>query len=202
MKTLIALSALSLGTISLNTTANETDANQVKKHTFGLTMAAGSAEYKGSSDDGDGVSHLYAFYNYQFNDTFSFETGIAGGADLDDWNCEEISDNDWECRSDNNPVFGLQANELYYGNVIVAAKASFPISAKNSLYVKAGGQFYDYEFKRNNTKLDSDDGFGAFFEAGWQYRWYSGWGVNAGYQYMDMGDLEVSSLNAGVSYSF
>jgi|GEM_PF-1883128 len=37
---------------------------------------------------------------------------------------------------------------------------------------------------------------------GWQYRWDSGMGVNTGIQYQTMGDLKVSSLNVGISYSF
>lgn len=204
MKTLFAISALALSTISMNVLANETNIQtaSANKHSFGLSLSTGSAEYKGSSADGDGVAHLYGHYNHRLNNNFSLEVGVAAGADMDDWDCEEIFDDEWECRSDNDPIFGLAADELYYGNLVFAAKGEIQLSAKNSLYAKVGGQFYDYQFERNNDKLESDDGFGAFLEAGWQFRWNSGWGINAGLQYMDMGDLDVTSMNLGASYAF
>ncbi|MEP1740791.1 MAG: porin family protein [Kangiellaceae bacterium] len=202
MKNLIAITTLSLALASGSVVADESSTESSKQHTFGLSAAAGGAEYKGSSADGDGVAHLYGYYNFNINKNFSFEAGLIAGTDADDWRCEEVEDDEWECRSDNDPIFNLQADELTYGSLVVAMKGKLELTARNSLYAKVGGQFYDYEFQRDNQKLESEDGFGAFLEAGWQYQWDSGWGINAGYQYVDMGDLEISTLNFGASYSF
>jgi hypothetical protein len=41
-----------------------------------------------------------------------------------------------------------------------------------------------------------------FAEAGWQYRWDFGFGLDTGLRYIDMGDLSVLAFTAGVSYQF
>lgn len=171
-------------------------------HTFGIQAAGGSAEYKGSSEDGDGVAHVYTYYNYAFSSDYSVETGITAGTDADDWKCTEVNGNEWVCRSDNRPIFDLQADKLEYSTIVMALKAKYQLSKRNSLYAKVGGQFYDYEFSRNNARVADKSGFGALIEGGWEIRWSSGWGLNAAYQYSDMGDLEVTSFNVGTSYSF
>ena len=47
-----------------------------------------------------------------------------------------------------------------------------------------------------------DSGTGLFLEAGWQYQWDLGIGMNVGLRYQDMGDLTFTSSNVGISYSF
>ena len=70
------------------------------------------------------------------------------------------------------------------------------------MFAKLGGQFYDYEINyRDNTDTD-ESGFGLFAEAGWQYRWDFGLGLNAGLQFIDMGNLDTTTFTAGVSYQF
>ncbi|WP_444995654.1 outer membrane beta-barrel protein [Aliikangiella sp. IMCC44359] len=195
------LFALSSNIVQANEVSADSTTSQ-SKHTFGFQISNGSAEYKGSSDDGDGIGQSYLYYNYKLSPTYSIEAGINGGTDVDDWECSKEYDDDWECHSNNDPFFNLQANKLSYGGLVLALKANFQLTEKNSLYAKIGGQFYDYEFSRSSVKLDKDDGFGAVVEAGWQYRWHSGWGINAGMTYMDMGDLKTTTLNTGVSYAF
>ena len=199
MKYKSILLGIVLATSSLGVIAEETES---KLHSFGLALGNGGAEYKGSSADGDGIAQFYAHYNYQFSPKYSLEVGVLGGADVDDWRCSEQSNDEWVCRSENRPFFDIQADELNYNSVVLAAKGELKISKRNSLYAKLGGQFYDYEFSRNDVKLDDDSGFGLFVEGGWQIEWMSGWGMNAGVQYLDMGDLETHSLNVGASYSF
>jgi opacity protein-like surface antigen len=43
---------------------------------------------------------------------------------------------------------------------------------------------------------------GVFAELGWEYDFNNGLGINASYQYMDMGDLDTSTLGVGLSYRF
>jgi len=39
-------------------------------------------------------------------------------------------------------------------------------------------------------------------EAGWEYRWDMGIGMNLGLQYQKMNDLTSNTLNLGISYAF
>ncbi|MET1256571.1 outer membrane beta-barrel protein [Aliikangiella maris] len=204
MKTSIIIYSVISTLIAFNLQAadNNQPDTSVKKHTFGIQLGSGSAKYKGSSDDGDGIGQSYLYYNYQLDNMFSVEAGFNGGTDVDDWECEQDNDDRWTCRSDNRQFFDIAANKLSYDGVTLAAKADFNLTQRNSLYAKLGGQFYDYEFKRSSTKLDNDSGFGLYFEAGWQYRWDSGWGINAAYAKRDMGKLDTSTFTTGLSYSF
>jgi hypothetical protein len=70
------------------------------------------------------------------------------------------------------------------------------------LYAKLGAQYYDYEFSRNGNHLEGEDGIGVLFEAGWQYQWDMGIGMNVGLRYQDMGELTLKSQNVGISYAF
>lgn len=185
--------------LSHHASASET---KIRKHTFGGATSAGSAKYKGSSADGGGILQLYGFYNYKLTPNFELEVGISGGAEVDDWSCSRDSSNDWVCRSDNKPIFNIQADSLNYQNAVFAIKSKFPLTRRNSLYGKLGGHYFDYEFKRGSTKLDNDSGFGFVAEAGWQYQFANGLTINAGYQYLDMKDLDISNLSTGLSYSF
>ena len=85
---------------------------------------------------------------------------------------------------------------------MAAIKGDIDLSQRNSLYGKIGAQYYDYEFSRNDRFIEGDSGTGLFLEAGWQYRWDLGIGMNAGLRYQDMGDLEFTSANVGISYTF
>lgn len=199
MKPIIFLFLIIVPALSNNYIAAETD---VSRHSVGVSISNGSAKYKSSSADGDGVAHLYSFYNYRLTPQLSVELGFSGGTELDDWSCNRDTNNEWVCRSDNQPIFNLQADKLNYHNSVFAAKAQLPLSKSNSIYGKIGGHYFDYEFKRNSTKLDNDSGFGFIAEAGWQYQFQSGFRIHAAYQYMDMKDLDVSSFSTGLSYAF
>ncbi|WP_259366714.1 MULTISPECIES: hypothetical protein [unclassified Colwellia] len=41
-----------------------------------------------------------------------------------------------------------------------------------------------------------------FLEAGWEYRWDNGFGLNASLQYQGAGDLDIDTFNVGISYAF
>lgn len=199
-------SKVSLLTLAL---ASTSALAQVKPHSYGLTTGIASGEYKNSSNDGDGFAQAYFFYNYQFADNFSIELAYARSVEIDDWSwdCDEIEEDSWKCTYDDGsgPLFNTAAEEFELDNFIVAIKADLPISERNSLYAKLGAQYYDYELYSDdsiNKFWQGDTGTGLFLEAGWQYRWNCGIGMNVGLRYQDMDDLTFVSPNVGINYAF
>lgn len=173
-----------------------------EKHKVGIQLSGGGAEYKGSSKDGDGVGQAYLYYNYQFSPMLALEVGLNGGSEADDWQCTEENDNKFTCKNNDKPLFNLDANKLEYGNLVVAGKGEYYLTKNNSLYAKLGANFYDYDIKQNSKVLNSDDGVGLFAELGWEYDFSNGLGINASYQFMDMGELDTYTLGVGLSYRF
>jgi hypothetical protein len=196
---LFSLAAISL--LSLSLLSNYSSAKD-RPQSFGLVTGAASGEYKNSSQDGDGFAQAYLFYNHQIFENFSVELAYNTAIELDSWECNETSDDKWACGTNNKLLFGLLANEMELDGFVVAIKGEAPIFKRNSLYAKVGAQYYDYKFTRNDNFVEGEDGTGVFFEAGWQYQWDSGIGMNAGLRYQDMGELTLKSPNVGISYSF
>lgn len=196
------LTATSIGlllALSSNCFANEQDQ---KRHSVGLQLSAGGADYKNSSADGDGVAQMYTYYNYQFSPLVALEVGINGGVEADDWECKEINNDNFDCRRNNQSLFDLEVDDLAYKNFVLAAKTQLQISQRNSFYGKLGANYFDYELSRGNTKVTDDSGLGLFAELGWQYRWDNGIGMNVGYQVFDMKDLDTYTITSGISYRF
>ncbi|MCF6436263.1 porin family protein [Pseudoalteromonas sp. MMG022] len=198
MKTHSIISLALLSAISFTTEAKQHN----ETHRIGAQLQGGDAEYKSSSQDGDGVGSLYIYYNYQFDSIWALELGLNGGSEADDWDCKDITNDKFVCNRNDNLLFELDANKLDYNNFVVAAKGQYKITDNSHFYGKLGAQLYDYEIAQNSKKLKEDDGMGLFAEAGWQYDWDNGIALNIGWQYMDMGDLDTSSLAVGISYRF
>jgi len=196
LSTLATVSLLSLSLLSTFSYAQD------RQHSVGLVTGVASGEYKNSSQDGDGFAQAYFFYNYQILENFSVELAYNTAMELDSWECEETSDDRWTCGTNNKPMFDLLANEMKLDGFVVAIKGQAPLSKNNSLYAKLGAQYYDYKFSRNDHFVEGETGTGVFFEAGWQYRWNCGIGMNVGLRYQDMGELTLKSPNVGISYSF
>ncbi|GAA0813546.1 hypothetical protein GCM10009111_09090 [Colwellia asteriadis] len=195
------LPALSLLSIALFSTAAF---SQESKHSVGINVGIASGEYKNSSKDGDGFIQSYLYYNYQAFEHISFEIAYSGATEFDDWDCDEDEDdNSWTCSFNSNQnIFNLRANEFELNSAVIAIKGNLPISKRNSLYGKIGAQYYDYDFSLNDYNIEGDNGVGTLLEAGWQYQWDMGIGMNAGLRYQDLGDLSFISSNVGISYLF
>jgi hypothetical protein len=194
---LVSLSLISVAALSAETT-----------HTFGLDIGVASGEYKGSSNDGDGIAQAYLYYNYQAFEHVSFEVAYTSANSIDewDWDCDKVSDNRVSCFYDDGkkPLFGTTAEKLELDSFVIAIKGDAALSQRNSLYGKVGAQYYDYDLQNNSVYIPNqgETGTGLFVEAGWQYRWDLGIGMNVGLRYQDMGDLTLKSSNVGISYSF
>lgn len=194
-RALVALSLIS-STVAV---ANSTEHNELKRHTFGGKIAVGNVELKGSPDED--YTNFYSYYNYKLNQTLSLEVGLNFGFDASDWECEDF-DNGFTCRDRNDSMFGIGADELEVTSLVLAGKAAIPLSKRNSLYAKLGANIYDYEILRDDRLLLEDSGTGVYLEAGWQYAWDFGLGMDAGVQYFDMGDLDSVTFGVGVNYQF
>ncbi|NOU50581.1 porin family protein [Pseudoalteromonas sp. JBTF-M23] len=171
-------------------------------HRVGTQINSSAASYKNSQQDGDGVMSLYLYYNYNIDDTWALELGVNGGAEITDWDCKKINNRKFKCDRNNELLFGIGADEVSFGNFVVAAKGQYQLTDNSHFYGKLGGQYYDYKIANNNIKMVQEYGLGLFAEAGWQYDWSNGLAFNAGLQYMDMGDLDTRSLSIGMSYRF
>lgn len=193
------LLALSASTFSINAFA---DYDVESPHTVGLQSGGGGIEYKGKDTDGEGVGVSYLHYNYQFAPNYYLEVGLAGAVDIEDWECTEKGDASWDCLSDYDNKFDLQADHFEYGAVILALKTDLSLSKRNSLFAKVGAAFYNYQVDLDHSRVADENGTGLFAEAGWEYRWDNGFGLSTSLQYQDAGDLEINSFNVGISYAF
>jgi len=196
ISSIVTASLLSLSLLSTYTIAQD------QQHSVGIVAGVAGGEYKNSTQDGDGFAQAYFFYNYQALENFSVEVAYNTAAELNIWECEEKHNDSWTCSENNKTMFGMLANEFELDGFVVAIKGQAPISQRNSLYAKLGAQYYDYEFSRNGNHLEGEDGIGVLFEAGWQYQWDMGIGMNVGLRYQDMGELTLKSQNVGISYAF
>lgn len=187
-------------TVALSFNAAAQD--NIKRHSVGVQASVANVEFKNSTNDGNGVAQMYLHYNYAFNHIFSLEAGLNAGQENDDWKCEQDDDDKWSCKEKNLSLFDMNADKVEYSNIVIAAKAQYKLSQRNSLYGKLGAQYYDYEIKQRSTVLADDTGVGLYVEAGWQYRWDSGIGMDAGLKIMKMGDLKVAGTTLGISYAF
>jgi len=178
-------------------------ANEIKSpHTVGLQSGGAGLEHNGKDTDGEGVGYSYLYYNYQFMPNFYAEIGLIGGEDVDDWKCIKKNSDNYVCHSDDSDDFELQADDFEFGAIVFALKTDLKLSKRNTLYAKVGAEFYDYNFEMNRKKIIDEDGVGLLMEAGWEYRWDNGMGINTSLQLHDMGDLEMTAFNIGLSYAF
>jgi hypothetical protein len=193
------LLTLSVSTFSINAFAGY---DLESPHTFGLHSGGGGIEYKGKDTDGEGVGLSYLYYNYQFAPSYYVEVGMVGAVDINDWECNEKAENDWDCFSDYDNTFQLKADNFEYSAVVFALKTDLSLSKRNRLFAKVGAAFYDYQIDLDHSRVTDEDGTGLFLEAGWEYRWDNGFGLNASLQHQDADDLELDTFNIGISYSF
>lgn len=200
MKLLTKLTPLLIA-LTLSVSANANDKAD-SLHSVGLEFAGGGIDYKGKDTDGTGVGQSYLYYNYQFSPHYYLEVGLLNAEDIDEWDCENTGSPGWDCEYDGNNSYSLEVDNFKQDSLILALKTDLSLSKRNSLYAKVGAEIYEYEMSVGHHKRADESGVGFFVEAGWQYRWDNGIGLNAGVQHHDLGDLERTNVNFGVSYAF
>lgn len=187
-----AIAALTLSTASY--------ANNEPTHSFGLQVGGGEIEYK--DQKADSFASSYLFYNYKFAPFYSLEVGLLGASDTD-WDCTQVA-GEYECFSEDerDDVHELQADDLDLNALVVAIKTDLSLSKRNKLYAKVGLSYYDYQIEFHSQTIADKDGVGYLLEAGWEYQWDQGIGMNVGLQSHKMNDLESNSLNIGINVGF
>ncbi|MFB2863216.1 porin family protein [Aeromonas sp. MdU4] len=157
----------------------------------GGTVGYGSQTFtsKGGSQ-GDGGDSLTGdvYYRYMFTNYIGIDSGLlfgSGGvvsAILDGTSINNVKD-------------------IRYKGVRSALYAQYPVSSGNSFYTKLGANAHKIDYTVNNVD-ESTSGVGFYGAAGWQYRFKSGIGINAEYQYIPMSRLDVKGGAVGVNYRF
>jgi len=173
-----------------------------KRHSIGVQGSVANAEYKNSDHDGNGIAQVYFHYNYAFDPIFSLEVGLNTGRQNDDWQCQRDNNDKWLCKEEDLSLFDLNADKVEFNNLVLAGKAQYQLTQRNSLYGKLGAQFFDYKIKQRSSVLVDDSGIGLYAEAGWQYRWDNGIGMDVGLKLITMDDLKVAGTTLGISYAF
>lgn len=193
------LHTLIAGTIAALTLSTASYAAE-PTHSFGLQLGGGELEYNG--EKADSFASSYLFYNYKFAPFYSLEVGLLGGSDTD-WDCKQIS-GELECFSDGDKdeLHQLKADEFNLSALVVAIKTDLSLSKRNKLYTKLGLSYYGYEIELHSQSIADESGVGYLLEAGWEYRWDQGVGMNVGLQSHKMSDLKSNGLNIGVNFAF
>lgn len=198
MTKLNKLTLLLTAVFSVNVAAQD----DLKRHSVGVQASVAGVEYKNSDSDGNGVTQLYFHYNYALNRIFSLEAGVNVGRENDNWKCQRDDDDKWSCRDKDLSLFELNGDKIVLKNLVLAGKAQYSLSQRNSVYGKLGAQLYDYKIKQRSRVLVDESGVGLYAEAGWQYRWDSGIGMGVGLKLMKMGDLSTAGTTLGINYAF
>jgi len=194
------LHTIIFGAITALTLSTASYASNEPTHSFGLQIGGGEIEYK--DQKADSFASSYLFYNYKFAPFYSLEIGLLGASDTD-WDCTPMT-GEYECFSEDerNDVHELQADDLDLNALVVAIKTDLSLSKRNKLYAKVGLNLYDYQIELHSQTIADEDGVGYLFEAGWEYRWDQGIGMNVGLQSNKMSDLETTALNIGINFAF
>ncbi|HIC8839367.1 porin family protein [Aeromonas veronii] len=159
-------------------------------HIVGATLGYGTQSFKAQNgDQADGGDNMTAdlYYRYMFNDYIGIDSGILFGTGgvvsaLFDATLNDVKD-------------------IHYKGIRSALYAQFPVSSGNSFYAKLGANAHRVEYTINKED-QSNSGVGLYGAAGWQYRFDSGIGLNAEYQYIPMPRLDVKGVSVGLNYRF
>lgn len=158
-------------------------------HITGVNLGYGTQEYESRDgerwDAGDGFKYDI-WYRYMLTSHWGVElsygqgTGGAYSAMFD-----ILSD----------------VRELEYSNYRAALYGQYNFSRGNSVYAKAGMAFSDITYDLDDSRI-KEDAEGFFGAVGWQHRFHSGFGLGVEYQYTDLKQLEVQSINIAFSWQF
>ena len=97
----------------------------------------------------------------------------------------------------------LTDSKIDYSAMMISATVNFPISKRNSLYLKVNALQYDYDIIDDNEVVFNQDGSDVGFSFGWMFEFDNGIGMKAGYEVLNLGKhIDIRGVNTGVSYRF
>jgi hypothetical protein len=132
-------------------------------------------------------AHYTLSYQYSINEYFSVGAGYLNG----------------DSSSFTSIVDIFTDSKLDYNALMLSAKAQYPISKRNSLYVQINALQYDYDIIDDNKTVFSDDGSDFGFSAGWKHQYDMGIGLKIGYDVLNLGDnITINGISVEASYRF
>ena len=172
--------------VSTNVFANDNN------HSVGLgysysTIDNGNSE--STSELNDLVtSHLSYSYQYNFSEYIAVGLGQLNG---DSSNADGIL------------VDLFTDSKIDYSSKFISVVASYPFTTRSSEYFKVNALRYDYDIIDDNESVYQEDGNDFSYTLGLKYTLDNGFGFEAGYEILNLGDkVDISGFNAGISYNF
>jgi long-subunit fatty acid transport protein len=163
-----------------------------KPHAIGLEYSysdINNGSDEETSDLNDLITTHYSYsYQYQMADNFSIGLGYLKG---DSSNADGII------------IDIFTDSKIDYSAILLSAKVNYPVSKRNSVYLKVNALQYDYDVVDDNEVVYSEDDNDFGFSFGWGYEFDNGIGINAGYEVLSLGKhIDIKGLNAGIGYRF
>lgn len=94
-------------------------------------------------------------------------------------------------------------SKIDYNALLISAAVNYPLSKRNSLYVKVNALQYDYDIIDDNTVVYNQDGNDFSFSFGWMFEFHNGLSIKAGYEKLNLGEhITIKGFNTGISYRF
>lgn len=185
MKNVLSIGAILIALASTSLYAKE------DSHIVGFQADIGAIDTKDNENTrelNDITSfHYNLSYQYQFNEYFAAGFGYLNG----------------DSESFTTIVDVFTDSELEYSAFMLSARASYPISQRNSLYLQVNALQYDYDIIDDSKTVFSDDGSDFGFGIGWKHQYDMGLGLKVGYDIINLGsDIKINSINAEISYRF
>lgn len=156
-----------------------------KKHILGIDLGIGSINPENSEEELDTESVVRLTYGYQYNSTWSVNTGVifGSGSELCIVTCPEL-------------------RSLSYNSYILNIKGSHPLNNRWSVFGKLGVNYYDLELSGANQARVTDSGIGPLIATGFDFRAYNGFGLGIELSLQDMGVITSTSASVNFSYMF
>lgn len=176
--------------ISLSAWSQESSP-QFTPHIIGIQTSVGAIDTK-ENENTQKLNDITSFhynisYQYQFNDYFSAGIGYLNG--------------DSEAFTSIVDVF--TDSELEYTAFMLSARAQYPFTKRNSIYLQLNSLQYDYDIIDDNKTEFSHDGSDFGFDIGWKHQYDMGLGLKLGYEILNLGSfIKIKSINAELSYRF
>ncbi|NQZ20863.1 MAG: porin family protein [Colwellia sp.] len=144
---------------------------------------------KKTSELNDLITSHYAYsYQYKVSEHFSMGLGYVKG---DSSNADGIL------------IDIFTDSKIDYSALLISAAVNYPLSKRNSLYVKVNVLQYDYDIVDDNAVIYSQDGNDFSFSLGWMFEFHNGFSIKAGYETLNLGEhITIKGFNTGISYRF
>jgi predicted porin len=94
-------------------------------------------------------------------------------------------------------------SKIDYSALLISAAVNYPLSKRNSLYVKVNALKYDYDIIDDDAVVYNQDGNDFSFSVGWMFEFHNGLSIKAGYEKLNLGEhITIKGFNTGISYRF